>query len=208
VVALLLLALILPATPQLSVPPPSLSEGISQVIIATKVSQSRVEVQRWEQSEGSWRKVGSVIQARSSPKAFVPIDRRVRNTGTTPTGIFALTSAFGFVDNPGTTLPYRRATPRSWWVADPRSPLDDTWQECAGNCSWRESEGERLRDRWESYRLAVVVETPSPNASAIFLHLDTGRPLSGCLAFSQPDLLRIMRWLKPAANPHIVIQGR
>jgi L,D-peptidoglycan transpeptidase YkuD (ErfK/YbiS/YcfS/YnhG family) len=38
------------------------------------------------------------------------------------------------------------------------------------------------------------------------LHVTTaGKPTNGCIAVAQPALASILRWLKPSANPRILI---
>ena len=41
--------------------------------------------------------------------------------------------------------------------------------------------------------------------SAIFVHDDIGAPTNGCVSLPQPQLVRLLRWLRPAARPQIVI---
>ena len=44
--------------------------------------------------------------------------------------------------------------------------------------------------------------------SGIFLHASTGRPTLGCVSLPLPQLLTILRWLRPAKEPLIVIGTR
>ena len=41
--------------------------------------------------------------------------------------------------------------------------------------------------------------------SAIFLHVDTGKPTSGCVAVAEADVKRILGWLDPGKSPRIVM---
>jgi L,D-peptidoglycan transpeptidase YkuD (ErfK/YbiS/YcfS/YnhG family) len=41
--------------------------------------------------------------------------------------------------------------------------------------------------------------------SGIFVHVQTGRSTNGCISLRRPALLRVIRWLSPAAHPRIVI---
>lgn len=199
----LTVGMVAPITP---VPPQSIPTATRQVIAITADGSGEAVGTRYELKSAKWVKVGTSFAARTSRKGLVNIAHRVRNTGSTPLGTFPIGIAFGFEKKPTTALKYRRATSASWWVADPLSPLDDTWQECVKNCSWNESEGERLIDHRDSYSLAISIATKdSAHAAAIFLHLDTGKPLSGCIAVKRETLLELLKWLDPKSAPMIQI---
>jgi L,D-peptidoglycan transpeptidase YkuD (ErfK/YbiS/YcfS/YnhG family) len=64
-----------------------------------------------------------------------------------------------------------------------------------------------------AYRhLAVIAYNTKPivpgRGSGIFLHASTGRPTLGCVSLPLPQLLRLLRWLRPASSPLIVIGTR
>jgi len=192
--------------PIMPVAPQTMPASTRQVITITADGSGKAVGARYELRASQWIKVGNTFAARTSTKGLIDIADRVRNTGTTPLGSFSIGSAFGFEKKPATKVNYRRATSASWWVADPASPLDDTWQECAKNCSWKAAEGERLIDHRDSYSLAISINTKnSKHAAAIFLHLDTGKPLSGCVAISRATMVELLKWLDPKASPVIQI---
>ena len=61
-----------------------------------------------------------------------------------------------------------------------------------------------------AYRHFAVVEYNAHPAvpgrgSAIFVHDDIGAPTNGCVSLPQSQLVRLLRWLRPAAHPAIVI---
>jgi L,D-peptidoglycan transpeptidase YkuD (ErfK/YbiS/YcfS/YnhG family) len=39
------------------------------------------------------------------------------------------------------------------------------------------------------------------------LHVGTGGATAGCVSLPSAELLKVLRWLKPAANPTITITG-
>jgi L,D-peptidoglycan transpeptidase YkuD (ErfK/YbiS/YcfS/YnhG family) len=64
-----------------------------------------------------------------------------------------------------------------------------------------------------AYRhLAVITYNRSPvvpgRGSGIFLHASTGRPTLGCVSLPLPQLVTLLRWLRPAQRPLIVIGTR
>ena len=52
-----------------------------------------------------------------------------------------------------------------------------------------------------------TVRTPGLG-SAIFLHVGTGTATAGCVSLSVSELLKVLRWLRPADNPKIDISAR
>lgn len=44
--------------------------------------------------------------------------------------------------------------------------------------------------------------------SGIFVHASTGRPTLGCVSLPLPQLLTLLRWLRPAQRPLIVMGTR
>ena len=43
--------------------------------------------------------------------------------------------------------------------------------------------------------------------SAIFLHVQIGKPTSGCISLHYNDLVHVLRWLTPSAHPAILIRA-
>lgn len=127
-------------------------------------------------------------------------DRR-EGDGTTPVGDFALPLAFGIRENPGTALPWKKVTARSYW-AD------------AGNV-WAESKepipGEHLASYDPQYRYAVFIAFNADpfvpgKGSAIFLHVknDTSWKTAGCVSVTEKNMIWLLRRLRPGARMLIV----
>lgn len=121
---------------------------------------------------------------------------RKEGDGTTPIGAFPLLFAFGIRKNPGTALPYRDVTPRSYWKED-------------GNC-WVESDvpvtGEHLSSYDPQYRYAAAVgfntDPYIPGlGSAIFLHVknDQHWETAGCISVTEKNMIRLLSLLHPGA---------
>ncbi|WP_239004598.1 L,D-transpeptidase family protein [Paenibacillus tepidiphilus] len=131
--------------------------------------------------------------------------------GRTPSGVFRLGHAFGFAAQPaGLRLPYTRTSPTDFWVDDPASPDYNTWISYSGNPQQRWSSYEALQHPLYKYAVTVSYNTNPVipgKGSAIFLHLwrGPGQPTAGCIAMSEPDLLRLMQALDPGLSPAIAI---
>jgi L,D-peptidoglycan transpeptidase YkuD (ErfK/YbiS/YcfS/YnhG family) len=127
--------------------------------------------------------------------------------GTTPLGTFGIGSVvYGLDANPGVHLRYHRLACGDWWDEDPRSPTYNRFRHVA--CGTAPPFGGGSEALWQitpAYRLfAFVRYNAAPvvpgRGSAIFLHVDTGRATNGCVSLPRPQLVRVLRLLRPAAT--------
>jgi L,D-peptidoglycan transpeptidase YkuD (ErfK/YbiS/YcfS/YnhG family) len=133
-------------------------------------------------------------------KGLAPAGKKREGDGRTPRGIFPLRTGFGTAAKPTTGLPWLRVTARDVWVDDPASKLYNTRQLLPARGRWRSAEKLAV----PAYEYAQVIgynEARKPGlGSAIFLHLDSGRPTAGCVSLPRAALLRLLRWQKPGAS--------
>lgn len=127
--------------------------------------------------------------------------------GRTPDGVFTLTHAFGNQPNNGTKLPYFRAGVDDWWDENPASRLYNRHVKSAVSPG---GDSENLYDAGHAYAHAVVINYNTDPVvkgagSGFFLHVSFGAPTEGCVAISENELNRVMRWLLPADHPVISI---
>jgi L,D-peptidoglycan transpeptidase YkuD (ErfK/YbiS/YcfS/YnhG family) len=168
----------------------------------------------------AWRKVRGGGWVRRGPRIFAHIGSDGMTwhasewKSATPMGSFTLTHAFGHNSNPGTALPYLHTRPSDWWISQ-AGPLYNTLQRCSSNCPFNQGPpNEHLYYETPYYNYAVVIDYNTRNApggvqqgkgSAFFLHVTVGQPTAGCVAIAQRQLVSIMRWLRPARHPRILI---
>jgi L,D-peptidoglycan transpeptidase YkuD (ErfK/YbiS/YcfS/YnhG family) len=137
--------------------------------------------------------------------------------GRAPAGMFALGPAFGYAEAPppGVTMPWRPATARDYFVDAVDSPAYNQWQRVPDGepnepaRHW--SSCERMRRDDDQYQFGLVVGHNTAvripgRGSAIFLHVEAGpgQPTSGCTAMAKDDLLRVLAWLRPEAEPLLI----
>ncbi|HRD12658.1 MAG TPA: L,D-transpeptidase family protein [Mycobacterium sp.] len=124
----------------------------------------------------------------------------------TPVGTFPLDQAFGRRPNPGTKMPYFQTSDQDWWDEDPDSPTYNLHTHGASSPS---SDAENLYDSGSIYdhavNIAVNPQRVPGNSSGIFLHVSDGDPTWGCVAIGVDEMRSVLRWLDPAASPHITI---
>ncbi len=194
--------------------PPGVPEppgGTSQLVtvLAPTARGTSATMRAWQRGQsGSWRQVRRPVRVRIGPDGVGEASERSRRT---PAGSFTLVEAFGRAPDPGTRLPYRRVDERDWWVSDTGSSAYNTYQRCRpGSCPFDERAGENLGRAGPSYDHALVIgyntASPSPGAgSAFFLHVDAGVESAGCVVVPRAEVLTLLRWLEPGAQPRITI---
>ncbi len=98
-----------------------------------------------------------------------------------------------------------------WWDEDPHSAAYNTFRHIA--CGARPTFGGSSEALWRispQYRYFAVIEYNAHpvvpgRGSAIFLHVAAGST-AGCISLPEPQLMRLLRWLRPSAKPTIVIR--
>jgi L,D-peptidoglycan transpeptidase YkuD (ErfK/YbiS/YcfS/YnhG family) len=127
--------------------------------------------------------------------------------GTTPTGTYAIGPVvYGIDPDPGVSLNYHRLTCGDWWDEDPGSRSYNTFRHVAcGESPPFRGGSEALWRITPAYRLfAVIAYNAAPvvpgRGSAIFLHVDTGRPTNGCVSLPYSKLRALLRRLRLGAT--------
>ena len=121
---------------------------------------------------------------------------------------------YGIAANPGVRYRYHRVVCGDWWVEDPSSPSYNRFRHvrCGSRPPFRVVSGDMSESPTAYRHLAVIDYNRDPivpgRGSGIFLHASTGRPTLGCVSLPLPQLLAILRWLRPAKEPLIVIGTR
>jgi L,D-peptidoglycan transpeptidase YkuD (ErfK/YbiS/YcfS/YnhG family) len=123
--------------------------------------------------------------------------------GFTPGGEYSITTVFGSQPDPGTHFTYVNVDDDDHWVDDPTSPVYNTWQRGSASGRWRSAENLSAYPYAAAFDFNQNPVVPNGN-SAIFLHEGTA-PTPGCIVVSRNDLLAVLRWLDPVAQPRIVI---
>ena len=169
-------------------------------------------VRLWRRSGGCWVAAAGPWTARVGRNGLS--DRHHEGDGTTPTGAYSIGSViYGVAADPGVRSAYHRLVCGDWWDEDPSSPSYNTFRHVS--CGARPPFGGRSEALWTStvaYRhFAVIRYNDDPvvpgRGSAIFLHSDTGRATNGCVSLPAAALDAVLRWLRPAQRPLIVIRG-
>ena len=178
---------------------------------AATARATHATLRTWTRSRGCWRPVAGPFVARVGYNGLSA--NRREGDGTTPIGTFGISATmYGTAPNPGVRFRYRRVVCGDWWDEDPASPTYNTFQHV--RCGQRPPFRVKSLGMWQqpgAYPYLAVVEfnmrpVVPGRGSGIFLHAQTGGPTQGCISLRRPALLRVLRWLDPAAAPRIAIR--
>jgi L,D-peptidoglycan transpeptidase YkuD (ErfK/YbiS/YcfS/YnhG family) len=186
--------------------------GAKQLVtVEAKVARTTYATLRtWRRSGDCWVPVSKPLSARLGKNGLS--SNRREGDGTTPTGVYAFgPRMYGVEANPGVRFKYRRLRCGDWWNEDSASPTYNSFQHVAcGKAPPFSSSSDGMWQQPVPYaHLAVIEFNMHPvvpgRGSGIFLHAQTGGPTIGCVSLRKDELVRVLRWLDPAAKPHIAI---
>jgi L,D-peptidoglycan transpeptidase YkuD (ErfK/YbiS/YcfS/YnhG family) len=201
--------------------PPNLANQLastgSALQLVTVVSPYRAStqgrLQAWRKSGRCWRAVAGPWTAWLGQRGVSAQKRE--GDRSTPAGAFGfLPVMYGIASNPGVSYAYHRVVCGDWWVEDPRSPWYNRFRHvpCGSKPPFRVTSEDMSRSPTAYRHLAVIAYNRSPvvpgRGSGIFLHASTGRPTLGCVSLPLPQLVTLLRWLRAAQRPLIVIGTR
>ena len=158
------------------------------------------------------RPAGTRCSARGRPDVgyagFAPPGQKREGDGRTPSGSFGFDFFFGVLGNPGVQFPYRPVTGRNIvWDDDPSSPLYNQWVDTntanAGAAPEpMDDAGLRLRS---GDRLQHEPDGPRSGQCHLPPRLGRGGRRRGACRSRPSELLAVLRWLSPAAQPRIIM---
>ncbi len=187
-----------------------LSLKIKQAIVVNSAQSGSFQAQLtgWERQNDHWELVWKDIKVVLGRNGLSPKGEKREGDGKTPSGTYPLGTAFGYAPSIDTKLNYRQATENDFWVDDPSSAQYNQW--VAGQPLAKSFE--RMKREDHLYQYGVVIEyNTSPvipgDGSAIFIHVWRKEhvPTSGCVAVSEHDILRLLKWLDQSQSPVIIL---
>jgi L,D-peptidoglycan transpeptidase YkuD (ErfK/YbiS/YcfS/YnhG family) len=192
---------------------PSVPPATTQLITvsAPRLQTTSATLRVWRRStDNCWQQALGPYTARVGWNGL-RVNRR-EGDGTTPIGTFPITPRmYGNAPNPGVAFPYTRLRCGDWWVEDPRSPAYNTFQRigCGVKPPFKVTTPDMSRSPRAYAFLAVIGFNTSPvvpgRGSGIFLHVQVHKSTNGCVSLPRPQLLRVLRWLRPTPAPRVVI---
>jgi L,D-peptidoglycan transpeptidase YkuD (ErfK/YbiS/YcfS/YnhG family) len=173
-------------------------------------SSTRGVLRLWRKSGDCWFPAGGPWPAWLGERGVSNHHREGDHT--TPTGAYGFGPVvYGLAPNPGVRYRYHRIVCGDWWVEDPRSPSYNRFrhEHCNAAPPFRVTSEDLSRSPTAYRHFAVIgynTDLVVPGrGSGIFLHASRGRPTLGCVSLELPKLVTVLRWLRPARSPLIVI---
>jgi L,D-peptidoglycan transpeptidase YkuD (ErfK/YbiS/YcfS/YnhG family) len=191
---------------------PSVPPATAQLITlsASRLHTTAATLRVWRREGDCWRPVFGPYKARVGWNGLRA--NRHEGDGTTPIGTFPITPRmYGNAPNPGVRFRYTRLRCGDWWVEDPASAAYNTFQRvgCGVRPPFKVTTPDMSKSPLAYAYLAVVGFNMNPvepgRGSGIFLHVQVHSSTNGCVSLPRAQLLRILRWLRPAPAPQILI---
>jgi L,D-peptidoglycan transpeptidase YkuD (ErfK/YbiS/YcfS/YnhG family) len=184
----------------------TLPANTTQVVIvhAANSSTTYATLETFTKVNGQWRPAFGGTTARIGELGFS--DNHVEGRPTTPTGVYSFgATIYGVKANPGVRFAYHVLVAGDYWDENSASPGYNTFHH--GLNPGGPSEALWTIKPAYNYFAVINYNVPAvPNkGSGIFLHVGTGGPTAGCVSLGEAALIRVLRWLDPAASPRIVM---
>jgi L,D-peptidoglycan transpeptidase YkuD (ErfK/YbiS/YcfS/YnhG family) len=179
-------------------------------VVAAQRGSTQGKLRLWRKTGRCWRAVAGPWTAWLGQRG-VSANKR-EGDRTTPAGTFGFGRVmYGIAASPGVRYAYHRIACGDWWVEDPSSPYYNRFRHvpCGSSPPFRVTSEDLSRSPTAYRHFAVIAYNTQPvvpgRGSGIFLHASTGRPTLGCVSLPLPHLSAMLRWLRPAGQPLIVI---
>ena len=186
--------------------------GQSSQILLTRENSflffTRTKLYTMEKRGNVWQMAFEPFDAVAGTNGFAEPGEKREGDGKTPSGIYPLKMTFGYDATIKTKMPYRQASADDIWVDDPQSDDYNRWVK---RHETQAASFETIKRDDNLYKYGIVIEYNTDpvvkgNGSAIFLHIwkGNGTTTAGCVAVSEENILKILEWLDPAAEPLII----
>lgn len=194
---------------------PSVPPATTQLLTVTapRLKTTAATFRAWRRDGACWRQVAGPYTARVGWNGLRT--NRHEGDGTTPIGTFPiLPRMYGNASNPGVRFGYTRLRCGDWWVEDPHSAAYNTFQRigCGIRPPFKVTTPDMSKSPEAYAYVAVIGFNMNPivpgRGSGVFLHVQVHSSTNGCVSLPRPQLLRVLRWLRPAPAPQIVIGVR
>jgi L,D-peptidoglycan transpeptidase YkuD (ErfK/YbiS/YcfS/YnhG family) len=178
-------------------------------VSAAKYTSTYATLRAYRVSHGRRTLVYGPWQARVGYNGVAKAGKKREGDGKTPSGSYGFGFMFGVDANPGAHFWWRHAFSYDVWDDDPASALYNEWINTRKHDAGTAPEPMHQVPAYDYGAVIGYNTARTPGlGSAIFLHVGTGSATAGCVSLPKAELLRVLRWLRPAAHPKIIISVR
>ncbi|HEY5560417.1 MAG TPA: peptidoglycan-binding protein [Clostridiaceae bacterium] len=187
------------------------ADGSNQVIVVTAADYGtyHISLKAYEKKSDTWELFDSVTGV-IGKNGFS--DNRKEGDLSTPTGKYSFAFLFGWADNPGFKLDFKKSEVGDYWVSNKTLSEYNVWIHYTGNPDSRFLDYEAL---WKQplFKYAAVInfnygaDKVLTKGSGIFLHIapKNGGFTLGCVGIEESHLIKLLKWMDPAKNPVIIM---
>lgn len=163
-------------------------------------------VRAFAKTSSGWRRVAGPWSAWIGRNGFAPPGAKREGDGRVPSGSYHFSYFFGVAPDPGVRYRWRHAGRNDYWDDDPQSPRYNTWVDARRHSPGANPEPLHVSPSYDDVA-AIAYNTPRTpgRGSAIFLHVTHHSPTSGCVALPRAHVVELLRWLRPADHPRIIM---
>lgn len=202
------------------------SDGARQLVVAfaDEWDSTSGSLQRFERNGRGWKPVGEpwrVLFGKNGLAWGTGVRgqgeagrQKAERDGRAPAGLFRIGKIYTYDRElpAGAEYPFHTVTAADAWVDDVRHPHynQHVRVDPKNPPAWFEKQRMRLGDF--AYRWLVEIRHNSDppvagHGSAIFFHIRRGpqKPSAGCTTMAEPDLVRLIAWLRAEARPHYAL---
>lgn len=164
-------------------------------------------VRAYAKRDGRWHEVFGPWSANVGYGGFAPPGEKREGDGRTPSGSFGFSFFFGVDRRPsGIHFPWRHAYSYDYWDDDSSSARYNEWVDARTHNPGRDPEPMLDLPSYEDAAvIAYNVDRVPGRGSAIFLHVTHHDATTGCVSLPRPDILALLRWLRPDDHPRIIM---
>ena len=183
-----------------------------QVILVTTYTIfffSEQKVYALEKNENQWKSAFEPFNAMIGKNGFALPGEKREGDGKTPSGVYYLKTTFGYDESIKTKMPYRQALADDLWIDDINAGDYNRWVK---KSETQAKSYEKMKRDDDLYKYGIVIEyNTNPvvkgYGSAIFFHVWGGDDITteGCVAVSEENIIKILEWLDPKAEPFIIM---
>ncbi|MBN1473199.1 MAG: L,D-transpeptidase family protein [Syntrophaceae bacterium] len=186
-------------------------DNSQQIVLVHKknIQSSEYLVYLLQKHNKKWNLFSEPMNASVGRNGVASIGKKREGDGKTPAGIFSIKHTFGYNASINTKMPYRQVLDDDLWIDDPKAPDYNKWVKKTETSA---KSFEKMKRSDEQYKYGIIIEYNTDpiiegHGSAIFMHVWKGKNSStaGCVAVSEKNIIKILSWLDPDANPMIII---